>query len=100
MAPALERAGISTEPDPEMLQVAEALRPRLRGGTWEDFMTSVVNVTDQFLLLYRRIGELTPADARRRSSSSRTRSLWAISPGRAGRRHGDLARSGHLAHMR
>jgi hypothetical protein len=62
VAPALERAGISTEPDPEMLQVAEALAPASASGTWEDFMTSVVNVTDQFLLLYRRIGELTPAE--------------------------------------
>jgi len=62
VAPALERAGISTEPDPEMLQVAAALAPASAGGTWEDFMTSVVNVTDQYLLLYRRIGELSLAE--------------------------------------
>ena len=62
VAPALGRAGISTAPDPEMLQVAEALAPASAGGTWEDFMNSVVNVTDQYLQLYRRIGELSPAE--------------------------------------
>jgi len=62
VAPALERAGIATEPDPEMLQVAEALAPASAGGTWEEFMTSVVNVTDQYLPLYLRIGKLAPAE--------------------------------------
>ena len=62
VAPALERAGISTEPDAEMLGVAEALAADSAKSAWEDFMTAAVNVTGQFLPLYRRIGELSPAE--------------------------------------
>jgi hypothetical protein len=62
VAPALERAGISTEPDPDMLSVAEALAPDSASSTWEDFMRSVVHVTDQYLPLYRRLGELDPTE--------------------------------------
>ena len=62
VAPALERAGISTEPDPEMLSVAEALVPDSATSAWEDLMSSVANVTDQYIPLYRRIGELDPAE--------------------------------------
>ena len=62
VAPALERAGISTEPDPEMLSVAGALAPDSASSSWDDFMGSVVNVTDQYIPLYRRIGELSPEE--------------------------------------
>jgi hypothetical protein len=62
VAPALERAGISTEPDAEMLTVAEALAPDSASSSWEVFMSSVVHVTDQYLPLYRRIGELDPIE--------------------------------------
>jgi hypothetical protein len=63
VAPALERAGLSTEPDAEMVGVAEALVPGSARGTWDEFMSSVMSVTDQFLPLYRRIGELDPAES-------------------------------------
>jgi hypothetical protein len=62
VAPALERAGISTEPDPAMVSVAEALVPDSAAGAWQDLMSSVVNVTAQYMPLYRRIGELNPAE--------------------------------------
>src|ERR1700733_16118132 len=35
-APALERAGISTDPDPEMQATAEALIPAAVAMTWDD----------------------------------------------------------------
>ncbi len=63
VAPALERAGLSTEPDAEMVGVAAALAPGSARGTWDEFMSSVMSVTDQFLPLYRRIGELDPAES-------------------------------------
>jgi len=62
VAPALERAGVSTEPDPEMLIVAEAFADAALEGTWEGFMASIDTVTAQYLELYRRIGELSPSE--------------------------------------
>jgi len=62
VAPALERAGISTEPDAEMLSLAEALAPDSATTAWEKIMDSLVAVTGQFIPLYERIGELSPAE--------------------------------------
>ena len=62
VAPALERAGLSTEPDAEMLGVAEALAAESEKATWDDIMTAAVSVTGQFIPLYRRIGELSPSE--------------------------------------
>jgi hypothetical protein len=63
VVPALERAGLPTEPDPEMLTLAEALVPDAAKSTWEDLLRSVnMSVTEQFIPLYRRIGELHPAE--------------------------------------
>jgi hypothetical protein len=59
IAPSLERAGLSTEPDPEMLTVADALST---GLAWEDLLAVTPPVTEQYLPLYRRIGELDPAE--------------------------------------
>jgi len=62
VAPALERAGISTAPDPEMLGLAEALAPDSATKAWEEIMSSLVAVTGQFIPLYERIGVLDPAE--------------------------------------
>ncbi len=59
IAPALERAGLPTAPDPEMLALAEALSI---GLGWEDFLAATASVTEQYFPLYRRIGELDPSE--------------------------------------
>ncbi len=58
VAPALERAGISTAPDPEMLGLAEALAPDSATKAWEEIMRSLEAITGQFIPLYERIGQL------------------------------------------
>jgi hypothetical protein len=62
VAPALERAGISTAPDPDILSLAEALVPDSATQPWAEVLASVETVTDQFLPLYERIGQLNPAE--------------------------------------
>jgi len=59
---ALARAGISTEPDSEMLSLAAALAAGTRDITWEQLMDSIENVTGQYIPLYARIGELDPTE--------------------------------------
>jgi hypothetical protein len=56
-APALERAGISTEPDPET-----ALIPGALAMSWIDLMGTIGPITQQYIPLYQRIGELSPAE--------------------------------------
>jgi hypothetical protein len=62
VAPALERAGISIEPEAEMLGAADVLAGALSEGTWDEGMASFEGVTGQYLALYARIGELDPAE--------------------------------------
>ncbi len=62
VAPALEKAGISTEPDAEMLGAADALADGSRDSTWEQVMGSFEGITGQFIGLYERIGELDPTE--------------------------------------
>ena len=62
VAPALERAGIPTASDPEMLALAEALVPDSATQPWEQVMRSLEAITGQFIPLYQRIGELSPAE--------------------------------------
>lgn len=59
IAPALERAGIDTEPDPGMLTLADALS---QGIAWEAFLDATQSVTEQYIPLYQRIGELDPSE--------------------------------------
>jgi hypothetical protein len=61
-APALERAGLSTEPDPEMLATGTALLPGALAMTWDDLMGTIGPITAQYIPLYERIGELSPAE--------------------------------------
>jgi hypothetical protein len=59
-APALERAGLSTEPDPEMVDLAAALLPGALAMTWDDLVGTIGPITAQYIPLYERIGELSP----------------------------------------
>jgi hypothetical protein len=61
-APALERAGISTDPDPEMQVLASVLIPGALEMTWSDLMGTIGPITEQYVPLYQRIGELSPAE--------------------------------------
>ncbi len=61
VAPAVARAGVSTDPDPEMLAGAESLAPSL-AGSWEQLMEATVPVTAQFIPLYVRLAELDPSE--------------------------------------
>jgi hypothetical protein len=61
MAPALERAGLSTEPDPESLATAEALSAAA-SSPWKDLLATFEPITSQFCAMYRRIGELDPSE--------------------------------------
>jgi len=61
VAPALERAGLSTAPEDESLQTAEALAGAA-GTPWKDLMATFEPITSQFCAMYRRIGELDPSE--------------------------------------
>jgi hypothetical protein len=61
-APALERAGLSTEPDPEMQATATALLPAALAMTWDDLIKTIGPITAQYIPLYQRIGELSPEE--------------------------------------
>ena len=59
IAPSLERAGLSTEPDPEMLTLADALAVDM---PWSEFLAATQSITEQYIPLYVRIGELDPSE--------------------------------------
>ncbi len=61
-APALERAGISTAPDPETEATASALLPGALTLSWNDLMATIGPITAQYIPLYQRIGELSPKE--------------------------------------
>ncbi len=61
-APALTRAGVDTEPDPEVLSTAAALVPDAAAMAWDELMVSFEPITSQYIPLYRRVGELDPAE--------------------------------------
>ncbi len=61
-APALQRAGISTEPDPETVALAESLVEATAAVPWLDIMGSFGTITAQYRALYARIGELDPSE--------------------------------------
>jgi hypothetical protein len=60
--PALERAGLSTDPDPETQATAEAFLSVAVALTWDDLMATFGPITAQYIPLYQRIGELSPAE--------------------------------------
>jgi hypothetical protein len=61
-APALQRAGISTEPDPDTVSLAEALVESTAQVPWDDIMGSFGTITAQYREMYARIGELDPSE--------------------------------------
>jgi hypothetical protein len=58
----LERAGISTDPDPETVQAAESLGEALAAVPWLDLVSSFEPVTTQYAAMYAHIGELDPSE--------------------------------------
>jgi hypothetical protein len=61
IAPALERAGLSTEPDPDSFSTAEALAGAAT-MPWHELLATFEPITSQFCAMYRRIGELDPSE--------------------------------------
>jgi len=59
IAPSMERAGLPTAPDPEMLSLGEALAQDVG---WDDFLRATEAITEQYIPLYVRIGELNPSE--------------------------------------
>ncbi len=59
IAPSLERAGLSTDADPEMLALADALAVDM---VWTEFLAATESITKQYIPLYVRIGELDPSE--------------------------------------
>ena len=63
VAPALERAGVSMQPDPEIVATAEGAAVRRAGADLSrDLMSTFGPITAQYIPLYQRIGELSPAE--------------------------------------
>ncbi len=62
VAPALERAGISTDADPETEALATALLPGALTLSWGELMATIGPITAQYIPLYQRIGELSPTE--------------------------------------
>jgi hypothetical protein len=102
VAPALERAGVSTETDPETQALAAALLAGALALSWGELMATFGPITAQFIPLYRRIGELSPAD--RETSSLLVAHEEALRDFSEAEIAGDRARSLQpimaLAHMR
>ena len=82
IAPALERAGLSTEPDPE-IPGARRRPGRAAATPWDDLLATFEPITSQFSAMYRRIGELDPVRARDVRAAGRARARAAqLRPGR------------------
>jgi hypothetical protein len=62
MVPAMERHGVSTQPDPGSVHAAEALVEATATMAWADVWASTEAITAQFVTLYERIGEVDPAE--------------------------------------
>ena len=63
IAPALERAGLSTEPDPETLEHGRGPGSGAAATPWDDLLATFEPITSQFSAMYRRIGELDPSES-------------------------------------
>jgi hypothetical protein len=59
MVPAMERAGLPTDPDPEMFTLADLLS---EGVAYADFLDATQSITEQYIPMYQRIGELDPTE--------------------------------------
>jgi hypothetical protein len=101
-APALERAGITTDPDPEVQATATALLPGALALAWDDLMATIWPITAQYIPLYQRIGELSPTE--RETADLLVAHEAALSDFARAEVHGDRTTSldsiESLAHMR
>jgi hypothetical protein len=59
---AMERHGLPTEPDPEVVSASEAQAEAGAALAWADLMGFFEPITTEFLAVYRRIGELSETD--------------------------------------
>ena len=62
MVPSLERAGLSTESDPDSVSAGQALADGVASVSWADLMASFEPVTTRYAAMYARIGQLCPAE--------------------------------------
>jgi hypothetical protein len=62
MIPSMERAGLSTAPDPDSVIAGQALADAVASVSWPDLMGSFEPVTKQYAAMYARIGQLDPAE--------------------------------------
>ena len=62
-APAMVRHGLPTDPDPQTVADARLLGEAVAQMSWSEFMASFAPITAEFLVLYRRIGQVSPADS-------------------------------------
>ncbi|HXQ59779.1 MAG TPA: hypothetical protein VN799_06760 [Acidimicrobiales bacterium] len=60
--PAMVRNGFPTDPDPKTVADAESLGEVAAAIPWTDLMASFEPITSQFVVLYKRIGEVSAAD--------------------------------------
>ncbi len=60
--PAMVRHGFSTDPDPKTVADAETLGEAAASIPWNELMASFEPITTQFVVLYKRIGEVSEAD--------------------------------------
>jgi hypothetical protein len=60
--PAMERNGLPTGPDPEVVKAAEGQAEAGASLSWEDLLSFFEPITTEFLTVYRRIGEISAAD--------------------------------------
>jgi hypothetical protein len=60
--PAMERHGLPTEHDPDTVANAKVMAEIAVTMKWEDLMSSFAPITSQFVILYKRIGEISPED--------------------------------------
>jgi hypothetical protein len=60
--PAMGRYGLPTEPDPDTLSNAKVMAEVAAAMAWEDLLSSFAPITSQFVVLYKRIGEISAED--------------------------------------
>jgi hypothetical protein len=60
--PAMDRNGLSSDPDDQTVTDARALGEAAATLPWTDFLGAFESITTQFLALYERIGEVAAAD--------------------------------------
>ncbi len=63
--PVFDRRGLDRGDTPATLAAARELAAAVSGITWEEFVASILPVTEQFLVTYHRLVELAPDDVER-----------------------------------